>query len=215
MPSLTRHEARLRSELVQVTRMEVDLDLDQGGEHFLSRTRITFTSAQPGATTFLDVKPVELRSLVLNGAAVDPTGLVDGRITLEGLAADNVLEAEALMAYSRDGQGLHRATDPADGADYVYGHLFLDAGPRVFACFDQPDLKAPYAVTVKAPTSWVVIGNGAASQLSPGHWTLAETKPLATYFVTVCAGPYVSVRDEHDGIPLGIHARASLRDALE
>jgi aminopeptidase N len=215
MPSLTRHEASLRSALVRVTRMEVDLDLDRGAEHFLSRTRITFTSAQPGATTFLDVKPVELQSLVVNGVAVDPAGLVDGRITLEGLAAENVLEAEAVMAYSRDGQGLHRATDPADGADYVYGHLFLDAGPRVFACFDQPDLKAPYAVTVTAPTSWVVVGNGAASQLSPGRWALAETQPLATYFVTVCAGPFVSIRDEHDGIPLGIHARASLRDALE
>ena len=119
------------------------------------------------------------------------------------------------MAYSRDGQGLHRAVDPADGEHYVYGHLFLDAGPRVFACFDQPDLKAPYAVTVTAPEAWLVLGNGAATQVAPGRWELAETQPLATYFVTVCAGPYASVRDEHDGIPLGLHARASLKEHLE
>ena len=119
------------------------------------------------------------------------------------------------MAYSRDGQGLHRSTDPADGEDYVYGHLFLDAAPTVFACFDQPDLKAPYAVTVRAPQEWVVLGNGRATQTSPGHWELSETLPLATYFVTVCAGPYVSVHDEHDGIPLGIHARRSLQRELE
>ena len=73
------------------------------------------------------------------------------------------------MAYSRDGQGLHRAVDPADGEHYVYGHLFLDAAPRVFACFDQPDLKAPYAVTVRAPQDWLVLGNGAATQVSPGR----------------------------------------------
>src|SRR6476661_2361727 len=204
MPSLTRSESRTRSALLEVTRMEVALDLDQGEEHFTSRTRITFSCTEPGASTFVDVKPVELRSLVLNGAAVDVAGLRDGRLQLDGLAADNVLEAEAVMAYSRDGQGLHRAVDPADGEHYVYGHLFLDAGPRVFACFDQPDLKAPEA--------WTVLGNGAATRTAPGRWELAETRPLATYFVTVCAGPYASVHSEHDGIPLGIHARASLRD---
>jgi aminopeptidase N len=195
--------------------MEVDLDLDRGADHFHSQTRITFTCARPGASTFVDVKPVELRSMVLNGRPVDVATLADGRVELTDLAAENVLEAQAVMGYSRDGQGLHRATDPADNQDYVYGHLFLDAGPRVFACFDQPDLKAPYAVSVTAPPAWLVVGNGAATQVTPGRWELAETRPLATYFVTVCAGPYASVRDEHDGVPLGIHARASLREALE
>jgi aminopeptidase N len=215
MPSLTRADARERSALVDVTLMEVDLDLDRGEESFESRVRISFSCNTPGSATFLDVLPLELRSLRLNGTPVDGGGLRDGRIELAGLAADNVLEVETLMAYSRDGQGLHRAVDPADGEHYVYGHLFLDAGPRVFACFDQPDLKAPYVVTVTAPESWIVLGNGAATQVAPGRWELARTQPLATYFVTVCAGPYASVRDEHDGIPLGIHARASLREHLE
>ena len=49
MPSLTRAEARLRSELLTVERMEVDLDLDLGGESFGSRTRITVRCAEPGA----------------------------------------------------------------------------------------------------------------------------------------------------------------------
>ncbi len=195
--------------------MEVDLDLDQGPERFGSTTRITFSCSDPGASTFVDVKPAALHSMVLNGEPVDVSTLTDGRVALSGLAAHNLLEVRAEMAFSRDGQGLHRAVDPADGEHYVYGHLFLDAGPRVFACFDQPDLKAPYAVTVTAPQAWTVLGNGAASRVAPGRWELAETKPLATYFVTVCAGPYASVRDEHDGIPLGLHARASLKEALE
>ncbi len=215
MASLTRTEAGARSALVTVTQMEVDLDLDRGPERFDSHTRITFGCAEPGASTFVDLKPAELRSITLNGSALDPASLEDGRVELKDLGAQNVLEVDAVMAYSRDGQGLHRAVDPADGEHYVYGHLFLDAGPRVFACFDQPDLKAPYAVSVTAPSAWTVIGNGAATQESPGRWVLAQTLPLATYFVTVCAGPYASVLDEHDGIPLGIHARASLREALE
>jgi aminopeptidase N len=217
MPSLTRDEAVARAALLTVERMQVDLDLTLGDQEFGSRTEITFTSASPGASTFVDLRPVRVASIRLNGAEVPPDTLTDGRLELAGLAERNTLVVEATMAYARDGQGLHRAVDPADGEAYVYGHLFLDRAPSVFACFDQPDLKAPYAVTVRAPQGWVVVGNGAeqlSEQDSAGVWTLAETKPLATYFVTVCAGPYAVVRDEHDGIPLGLYARASLEPQL-
>ena len=215
MPSLTRSEASRRAALIDVTSVEVDLDLDQGADTFGSTTTISFTCREPGGSTFLDLRPHELASLTLNGEPIRPDELVDGRVVLSGLAADNTVVAAATMRYSRDGQGLHRAVDPADGEHYVYGHLFLDAAPTVFACFDQPDLKAPYAVSVTAPEGWQVLGNGGATQVSPGRWELARTHPLATYFVTVCAGPYASVRTEHDGIPLGLHARASLREPLE
>ncbi|CAN7178138.1 aminopeptidase N [Knoellia sp. LjRoot47] len=215
MPSLTRDEARQRAQLISVQRMEVDLDLDRGSEHFGSTARITFSCSAPGGSTFLDLHAVSCERIELNGIRIDPDTVTEGRLTLTDLAADNVVEVTATMAYSRDGQGLHRSTDPADGEDYVYGHLFLDAAPKVFACFDQPDLKAPYAVSVRAPQAWVVLGNGRATRTAPGRWELSETLPLATYFVTVCAGPYVSVHDEHDGIPLGIHARRSLQRELE
>ena len=215
MRSLTLAEARERSSLITVTSYAVELDLDQGEQLFGSRTTVRFACSRPGAGSWVDLKAYSVESVTLNGEPLDPTDVVDGRLPLRGVAADNELVVAATMAYSHDGQGLHRATDPADDLDYVYGHLFLDAAPSVYACFDQPDLKAPYDVTVRAPVDWTVIGNGAATRTAPGTWVLATTKPLATYFVTVCAGPYVSVRDEHDGIPLGIHARASLREPLE
>ena len=218
MRSLTLAEARERAELISVTSYAVELDLDQGAEVFGSVSSIAFTCGSPGADSWVDLKARSIDSIRLNGMVLDPAEVRDGRMPLRGLAAQNVLVVRATMAYSHDGQGLHRATDPADRRDYVYGHLFLDAAPSVYACFDQPDLKAPYDITVRAPQDWVVLGNGAATASgpsSPGEWRLATTRPLATYFVTVCAGPYVSVRDEHDGIPLGLHARASLRQPLE
>src|SRR5690349_14144276 len=122
MASLTRTEARLRSDLLTVDRMEVDLDLDQGPDRFGSRTSIRFRCAPPGASTSLGARPVDPRSLMLNGTPVDPAGLADGRIELTGLEAENEPVPEAVMADSRDGQGLHRAVDPADGEHYVYGH---------------------------------------------------------------------------------------------
>ena len=55
------------------------------------------------------------------------------------------------MPFRNDGEGLHRSVDPADGKHYVYGMSFMDAAPTIFACFDQPDLKAPYTFHVRAP----------------------------------------------------------------
>jgi aminopeptidase N len=214
MASLTRVEAAARAALIDVTSYDLDLDLGSGDRTFGSVATIRFTCREPGAQTFLDVRPEALHRVTLNGAEVDPSELADGRLPLRDLLPENEVVVTATMRYSNDGQGLHRSVDAADGNHYVYGHLFLDAAPRVYGCFDQPDLKAPYDVRVTTPVDWVVVGNGAATG-ADGRWTLATTRPLSTYFVTVCAGPYVSVHAEHDTIPLGIHARGSLKDALE
>ncbi len=168
-----------------------------------------------GSATFVDLQAAEVLSITLNGTDID-IGLVDdGRLPLDGLGEQNTLVVEALMAYSHDGEGLHRAVDPEDKQAYVYAMTFLPAAPRIFACFDQPDLKALYRVSVVAPTDWIVLGNGAAQQTEPGRWTLAETKPLATYFATLVAGPYHSVTAEHDGIVLGLHCRQTLAPHLD
>ena len=216
VPALTHAEAQGRARLLRVTAYDVELDLTDAmtGDTFASRSVVRFACSQPGAATFADVKAARVHDVRLNGVPLDPGTIVAGRLPLLGLAADNELIVTADMAYSRDGQGLHRATDPADDRRYIYGHLFLDAAPRVFACFDQPDLKAPYAARVRAPDDWVVVGNGAATREADGWWTLAPTRPLATYFVTVCAGPYAAVTAEHRGIPLGLYARASLAPQL-
>jgi aminopeptidase N len=215
MTNLTRLEAGARSALIDVTGYRVELDLARGAETFESCSTVRFSCSEPGAGTFLDIKPQSLHRVTLNDSEIDLAGFDGQRITLPGLAAENEVVVTATMSYSNDGQGLHRAVDPADERHYVYGHSFLDAAPRVFGCFDQPDLKAPYDVSVTAPPEWIVLGNGAATRTGEGTWVLATTKPLATYFFTVCAGPYASVTAVHDGIPLGIHARASLREPLE
>ncbi|WP_116114527.1 aminopeptidase N [Austwickia chelonae] len=215
MTGLLYTEAEQRSRLIEVSRYTVDLDLDRGEQFFGSRTIVRFSCAEPGAQTFIDLKAHEVHRLTLNGDDLDPAQADQGRLPLGGLVADNELIVEATMAYGRDGQGLHRAVDPADEQHYVYGQLFLDAAPQVYACFDQPDMKAIHEISVRAPQNWIVLGNGEASQDDEGIWRLAETKPLSTYFVTVCAGPYASITDVHDGIPLGLHARASLAERLK
>jgi aminopeptidase N len=215
MPSLTRLEAAERAALLTVRNYRISLDLDGTGADFGSDTVIEFGAARPGAGTFLDLRAAQVDSVLLNDEPVDPAGLVDGRLPLTGLRSENVLRVRARMAYSTDGEGIHRHVDPADGQTYLYAMSFLDAAPRWFGCFDQPDLKASFDIDVQCPPEWTVIGNGAATRSAPGHWQLASTRPLATYFVTLVAGPYASITAEHDGITLGVHARASLAPHLE
>ena len=211
--SLRHAEAVARRALLTVEDYDVHLDLASDEQTFGSVTRIRFTSQ--GGPTFLDLKPVRVNSLRLNGSPLDPDLLERGRLPLETVAGTNEIVVDAVMPFRNDGEGLHRSVDPADGRHYVYGMSFMDAAPTVFACFDQPDLKAPFTFHVRAPEDWTVIGNAPVTNPEPGIWELERTQPLSTYFVTLVAGPYHLILDEHDGIPLGLSARASIADALE
>jgi aminopeptidase N len=215
MPSLTRTEARTRASLLDVHSYSVDLDLTRGPEVFGSSSVIRFGCAEPGATTFLEIRPAAVRRIVLNGRELDAALLGDGRITLSGLAAENELRVEADMRYSRTGEGMHTFTDPADDETYVYAMCGPDQAPTIFACFDQPDLKAAIEVAVTAPEHWTVLSNGAVARHEGGRWEFAPTQPISTYLATVVGGPLHSVRAEHDGIPLGLHCRRSLAPYLD
>ena len=216
--SLQHTEALARRDLLTLTSYDVQLDLARDESTFGSVTTIALESR--GGATFLDLKPVAVASIRLDGRPLDVELLDRGRFPLELTEGRHELVVEATMAFRRDGEGLHRSVDPADGRAYVYGMSFMDAAPSVYACFDQPDLKAPYTMHVTAPSDWVVIGNAPAVEpVSVGdgtsHWDFAPTPPLSTYFVTVVAGPYHVIRDEHDGIPLGLSARLSLAADLD
>ncbi|GAA1534880.1 aminopeptidase N [Nocardioides humi] len=215
--SLTRAEAEHRAGVLAVASYDVELDLTLADDVFASRTTIRFRSE--GTATFVDVKPRALHAVRLDGRAIDPALLADGRVPLELDAGDQELVVEATMGFRNDGEGLHRSVDPADGRAYVYGMSFMDAAPSVFACFDQPDLKAPYTMRVTAPADWLVVGNAPAretgSEGAARQWELGPTPPLATYFVTLVAGPYHRLSAEHDGIRLGLSARQSLAATLE
>jgi aminopeptidase N len=220
MPSLTRIEAAERTELLSTRSYHVELDLTRP-DTFRSTTTIAFDAARANSNTFLDVQPSALHSVTLNGRELDTSALRDGRFPLTGLAERNELVVVADMAYSKEGEGLQRHVDPADGKVYIYASVFMEYAPRIFGCFDQPDLKAPFTFTVTVPEGngpdeeWQVLGSGAATRLGPQTWQVVQPLPLSTYLVTVVAGPYASFYSEHDGVPLGWHCRASLATALQ
>lgn len=215
VPSLTMAEARQRAELLRVQAYELDVDLTgaSGADRFRSTTVIRF-AANADTATFVEVRPGRLESARLNGAELDPESLVDGRLPLTGLREQNELTVIAEFGYSRSSAGMHRFVDPADGNTYVYAQPSIAEAPGFMACFDQPDLKAPVRLRVTADPQWWVRSNGAGSLTDEGVWEFAPTAPLATYLITLAAGPYHGFQAEHDGIPLGLFARASLAERL-
>jgi len=217
--NLTREEAAARSGLITVASYHVDLDLTRGDELFGSVTVIRFDCAAPGSASFINLTAPAVREITLNGEPVGLDAFDGDRIALDGLAAGNVLRVVADCAYSRSGEGLHRFTDPADGRVYLYSDLETFDAHRVYACFDQPDMKAAYELAVTAPADWLVVSNMAAdSSIEDGgalRWHFPPTPAVPTYITAVAAGPYHVVRDEHDGIPLGVYCRRSLAEYLD
>src|SRR5260370_6604053 len=153
--NLTRDEATTRSALITVASYQVDLDLTGGDATFGSVTVIRFGCTVPGSSTFINLTCPAVREIILNDTPVSLDAFDGDRITLTGLAAGNVLRVAADCAYSRSGEGLHRFTDPADGRVYLYSDLETFDAHRVYACFDQPDMKGTYELAVTAPADWL------------------------------------------------------------
>ncbi|MFJ5152433.1 aminopeptidase N [Streptomyces sp. NPDC088353] len=225
--NLSRDEARERAALLSVDGYEVSLDVrsavgedtGDGPRTFRSVTTIRFRCNEPGASSFADLLAPSVTAVSLNGRDLDPSEVFDGsRILLEDLSADNELVVDAQCAYSRTGEGLHRFVDPEDGEVYLYTQYEPADSRRVFANFEQPDLKAPFRFEVRAPEDWTVWSNGVGER-QDGVWRFAETKPISTYITCVVAGPYHRVTDSYervfeDGtrleIPLGALCRKGL-----
>lgn len=223
LPNLTRSEAIERAALVTVEGYRIELDLTVGDKEFRSRTTVEF-EALPGADSYIDLAADRVHRAVLNGHDIDTSGYDESTgIPLAGLAHHNVLVVEADCRYSNTGEGLHRFVDPVDEHVYLYSQFETADAKRMFACFDQPDLKATFDITVTAPGHWEVISNGApvAVQQHGGNrtHTFATTPRMSTYLVALVAGPYARwddvYSDEYGEIPLGLFCRASLAPYMD
>ena len=223
--NITRAQAQQRAQIISVEAYEVDLDLTQPGETFRTRTTVHFDCRTPGAATWVDLIAPAVHSVELNGNPLPVSQAVQGaRIELPGLAARNIVTVVADGAYMNTGEGLHRFVDPVDDETYLYTQFESADARRMFACFEQPDLKATFQLTVTAPSHWKVVSNAPtpdprAAGEGVSRWTFEPTPRMSTYITALVAGPYHEVRDEYRGAhgtyPLGVFCRASLADYLD
>jgi aminopeptidase N len=225
-PNLTGEQARQRATLLQVDEYVIELDLTDGGGKpgdttFSSTTTVRFGCARPGEASWIDLVAASVRSATLNGQTLDLAGYreEDG-IVLPSLAERNELVVTADCRYMNTGEGLHRFVDPLDGGVYLYSQFETADAKRMFTCFDQPDLKARYQLTVTAPADWKVISNAAVASTEDAEGgavrhLFERTELMSTYLVALVAGPYAEWRDHHDGIPLGLYCRSTLAEHMD
>jgi len=228
--NLTREEAARRAAILRIEHYDVDVDFTAGTtgdpDTFRTTTEVTFGCTEPGASSFVDLVAARVHAVELNGVSLDPATVNDGtRIELHPLVTNNVLRVVADASYMRTGEGLHRFVDPVDGETYLYSQFEVADAKRMFAVFDQPDLKARFAFSVTAPAHWQVVSN-VPTPVPQGRgddaarWVFPETARISSYITAFIAGPYHVERGEltsRDGrtIPLGVFCRRSLAPFLD
>ena len=205
--NLTRKDAQARAELISNVRYDIAVDITDADE-FTTVSTVHFDSK--AGTTHFDLVAAGFEATLDGEETGRELSLDDGAHTLVVTSHD---------AYNRTGEGLHKFTDPVDGKDYLYTQFEPAMAMKVFAGFDQPDLKATYKVSVKAPERYTVILNEAVTRTDNGDgtstWTTVIDYPLSTYLIAICAGEFERISDTYDAgdgrtIELGLYARASL-----
>jgi aminopeptidase N len=230
VPNLSQEQAIERAALLDIDSYTVDLDLTDGcgkpGEGtFRSTTTVRFSCHRPGASSWIELVAARVSAATLNGAALDIAGYDEANgIALPALAADNEVIIEADGRYMNTGEGLHRFVDPVDGGVYLYSQFETADAKRMYACFDQPDLKAVHRIRVVAPAGWVVVSNTpcqGTEDVAGGsiRHVFADSPRISPYIVALVAGPYMRWTDEYTDdagtIPLGIYCRASLAEHMD
>lgn len=215
-----------RSAILSPAEYSLAVDLTCGPDTFRSHVEIRFGCTSPGAASFADLHAVNVHQATLNGADLDAGNYRDGRLELPGLARENVLVVDAEFCYSPAGaaSGLYHATDPADGSTCVYSKAYRGGAPRIFCCFDEPDLRAVFDISVQAPAGWSCLANAPATSRpaggAAGTWRFATTAPIPPYGCSLCAGPYVAwtgtcERDGKPALPVSVRALRSARPFLQ
>ena len=243
--NLTRTEAADRARLISDVHYDIALDLTAGEDFsqrtFGSTTTVTFTSG--AGDTFIDLRADHVERVELDGSDITPTDFDEDRgIALSLSAGQHRLTIAARAVYSTTGEGLHRFRDPADDQVYMYTQFETADAKRVFACFDQPDIKATYDVCLTTPDAWTVVTNNvvsvesdAQSESTTLHRATVDYQ-LSTYLIAFCVGPWFKVEDSWTGritehpesagatnvqtsgeltVPLGLYCRQSLAKYMD
>jgi aminopeptidase N len=143
----------------------------------------------------LDFPPLRQHGAQANGRSISPSQVADHLV----IDPSDLRKGpnEISMAFDAGNAALNR------NPDFMYT-LFVPARARfAFPCFDQPDLKARFSLTLDIPTGWVAVANGEETgrETRPAGQTIrfVETPPLPTYLFAFAAGRFQIETAERSG----------------
>ncbi|HEY3836212.1 MAG TPA: M1 family aminopeptidase [Bryobacteraceae bacterium] len=181
--------------------------------------KLTFNLSDASQPLLVDFRDGAISSLTLNGTPV-PAAIEHGHLILP--TADlrtglNTVESKFTANIGAAGKAITRFDDKDDGSEYLYTLFVPMDASMAFPCFDQPDLKGRFKLSLTHPTAWSVISNTAPSMnesmgaASETHFH--ETDPIPTYLFAFAAGPFVNVHPT-PGLP-NVWVRKSKAAAAE
>ncbi len=226
--AMRKNEDNLTSELAQARRKQiknVDYDvhivLKKGAIEYSGRTLLKIDLADKNSPLSIDFKTKKINSLTVNGNAVADFKTEKGFIEIgpKHLASKVEIAVDYVGEFSKEGDGFQRVEDPEDKAEYIYSDFEPYGTHTLLPCFDQPDLKARFKLTVEAPAGWTPIGNDlietAETVGSVTKSVFKQTPKISTYLFFVGAGDFVIWKDSAGKIPLELYARKSLKKYVD
>jgi aminopeptidase N len=183
----------------------VRLKADPTGPVSADPIRLKADTTESGATTDPVSAPVILdfdpnRSKALH--AVEANGRP---LDLQPINGHIVVPASALQSGRNTVRLEFDAGDvPLNRSDEFLYTIFVPARAReAFPCFDQPDLKARWTLSLEVPDGWTALANGAETsrEAAAGRTRVAfaETEPISTYLFAFAAGRFSIEQTERNG----------------
>ena len=198
-PGVSQTLAETRARRISDVRYQLSLHIPASRQQPVTGSEtIRFSLADDASPVVLDFAPDRagrLESVRAGGHALE-VQQVDGHI---------ILPASALRKGGNEIELTFQAGDtPLNRSDDFLYTIFVPArAHEAFPCFDQPDLKARWTLSLDIPDGWQTLANGAESRrtASAGQTTVSftETQPISTYLFAFAAGKFFVETGERNG----------------
>jgi aminopeptidase N len=218
---IPRELARERAQRVSDLRYHLQFKLVPHASTTVGHEDLTF-DLKTAAPLLIDYREGTAQRLQINGTDVAIQS-ENGHILVpkeDLLIGENRIAFDFESPVAPAGKAITRYEDKDDGSEYIYTLFVPMDASMAFPCFDQPDLKGRFSLTISIPEDWKVISNTPIhsfelrpSHVPPTHFrttNFEETAPISTYLFAFAAGPFQKVNDTK-GLP-GVWVRKSQYD---
>jgi aminopeptidase N len=211
---IPRQLARDRAANISDVRYRLSFQLAPKTPEVPGTVQITF-ALQEAKDTLLDYRDGSVKSVTINGKSAEAKA-DNGHIVLPAsslVAGSNTVKIEFTSHVAAAGKPIIRYEDKDDGSEYIYTLFVPMDASMAFPCFDQPDIKGRFTLTIDTETDWEVVSNTRMESYAQigraKHAQFAETHPISTYLLAFAAGPFQKI--EKPGMPT-VYFRKSKAD---
>ena len=211
---ITEELAAWRKKEISNVKYQLNFHITGSDESIIAQEEIIFDLNDTKTKAQIDFKinPEQIKKLTVNGKIIKPV-YINEHLIIEPyllLKKNNQVKIDFISP----GKSMKR-----DTSGLVYC-LFVPAKAReCFACFDQPDLKAGFKLSLAVPHSWLAVSNSAISKHSqePGEttWEFEETKPISTYLFSFATGKFKLYSETREGRTINFYYRETQQTKID